>query len=189
MTNKDDKKPKQNTSNDDPYFITGEALDRHFKLNELLLEFHDLFNHGEKNERAIAIVGATFLETLLEHILWAFLIDDQNEVKKLLRSKSFNRYIMMAYCLGLINKPVRDDLDLVRQIRNEFAHTLNVSFEDKTIKSWCASLKWHQITHVADPLDNATAQELFQVGVNQLIAHLGGVVSIARGKKRTTPRY
>lgn len=44
-------------------------------------------------------------------------------------------------CLGLIYKPVRDDLNLVRKIRNEFAHNLYASFEDEKIESWCSGLK------------------------------------------------
>jgi len=177
----------------DSYLITGKALERYFELQTLQFEFHKLFNYDEKNDRAIAIVGATFLDTLLEHILWAFLVDDDKEVKELLRSDqslgTFSGRIRMVYCLGLIYKPVRDDLDYVRRIRNKFAHTLDISFEDQQVKDWCQNLKWHRIAYVADPPSDATAQELFRVGVNQLITYLNGVVSIARGEKRKIERY
>ncbi len=193
MTNSDDKISKETISKDDPLIITGKALDRYFELNNLLFEFHRLFNYEEKNDRAIAIVGATFLDTLLEHILWAFLADDEKEVKELLRYDqplgTFSGKIRMVYCLGLIYKPIRDDLHLVRKIRNRFAHELAASFEDDQIKSWCTNLKWHRIAYVANPPSDATAQELFQVGVNQLITYLNGVVSIARVQKRRITKY
>ena len=173
--------------------ITGKALERHIELHTLQFEFHKLFNYDEKNYRAIAIVGVTFLDILLESILRAFLADEENEVKELLRYGqplgSFSAKITMADCLGLIYKPVRDDLHLVRKIRNQFAHELDVSFEDRKIQSWCNGLKWHRIAYVADPPEDATAQGLFQVGVNQLITYLNGVVGIARGEKRKISRY
>ncbi len=177
----------------DSYLITGKALKRYFELQQLQFKFHTLFNCDEKNDHAIAIVGAAFLDTLLEHILWAFLADDEDEVKELLQPDqplgTFSSRIKMVYCLGLIYKPVRDDLDYVRKIRNKFAHTLDASFEDHQIKDWCRNLKWHRIAYVANPPDNATAQELFRVGVNRLITYLDGVVSIARGEKRKIRRY
>ena len=173
--------------------ITGKALERYFELQALHFEFHKLFNEDEKNDRAIAIVGVTFLDTLLEHILWSFLVDDDKEVEKLLRPDqslgTFSGRIRMVYCLGLIYKPVRDDLDNVRKIRNRFAHKLDISFEDQQIKAWCQNLKWHRIVYVTNPPSDATAQELFRVGVNQLITYLDGVVGIARGEKRKIEIY
>jgi len=168
-------------------------VDRYFELNSLLFEFNKLFSYEEENERSIAIVAATFLETLLEHILWAFLVDDEKEVENLLRYDqplgTFSGKIRMVYCIGLIPRPIRNDLDYVRKIRNKFAHTLNVSFEDQQIRDWCRNLEWHQIAYMADPPSDATAQQLFQVGVNRLITYLNGVVSIARNEKREVIRY
>ena len=181
----------------DNYFassiISGKSLERYFELNDALFQFSKLFDHDEKNNRAIAIVGATFLDTILEHILRAFLIDNEKEVNKLLQYDqplgTFSGKITMVYCLGLIYKPVRDDLDLVRKIRNEFAHNLYASFEDEKIKSWCSGLKWHRIAYVANPPRDATARDLFQVGTNQLVCYLNGVVSIARAQKRQVDKH
>lgn len=177
----------------DESFITGKALERYFDLLTLQLEFDKLFNYKEKNDRSIAIIGATFLDTILEHILLAFLADDEKNMQQLIRFDqplgTFSSRIKMVYCLGLIYKPVKDDLELVRKIRNEFAHSLDVSFDDQHIKDWCRNLKWHRISYVDNPPPTATAQELFQVGVNQLITYLSGVVSIARGEKRKIPEY
>ena len=51
--------------------IAGKDLDRYFDLHQALLEFGMLFEQ-ETNGRAIAIVGAAFLDTLLGHILSNF---------------------------------------------------------------------------------------------------------------------
>ena len=173
--------------------ITGKTLDRYFKLQDALLEFNKLFNYDEPDDRSIALVGSIFLETLLEHILWAFLVDDANEVEKLLKYDqplgTFSGKITMTYCLGLIYRPVRNDLHLARKIRNEFAHNLYATFEDERIRSWCSALEWHKIAYVAHPPSDATARELFQVGINQLVSYLDGVVGIARMEKREVSKH
>lgn len=59
----------------------------------------------------------------------------------------------------------------------------NTAFEDQQIRSWCAALRWHSTAYM-EPPPGASERDLFHVGVNQLVCHLGGVVSIARGGKR-----
>lgn len=171
----------------DPFWITGKDLERHFSLENALLEFSLLFKHEEKNDRGLVIVGAAFLDTLLEHILINFLLDDPKEVGELLRYDqplgTYGSRTRAAYCFGLIGKTIRDDLRLVGKIRNRFAHDLSASFGDQQIAAWCAALKWHRVAYV-QPLPDAAPRDLFHVGVNQLVCHLNGVVSIARGEKR-----
>ncbi|MEB3121109.1 MAG: hypothetical protein VKL41_07780 [Snowella sp.] len=173
----------------DPSLITGKAFEKHFELQDALFEFSKLFKYEEKNDRAIAIVGAAFLDTLLEHILVNFLADDEKEVKKMLKYDqplgTYGNRITMAYCLGLIGKIIRDDLRLVGRIRNRFAHDLYASFNDEKIQSWCKSLKWHRIAILIESPSEATARDLFQVGVNQIVAHLHGLVSVASLEKRS----
>lgn len=182
---------EDDNTNYDPSWITGKTLERHFALQDALLEFSRLFNHEERNDRALVIVGAAFLDTLLEHILIAFLVDDPKEVKELLRYDqplgTYGGRTRAAYCFGLINEIVRDDLRNVGKIRNRFAHDLYASFEDQQIRSWCAGLKWHRTAYMEAP-PGVSVRDLFHVGVNQLVCHLGGVVSIARGEKRMALR-
>jgi DNA-binding MltR family transcriptional regulator len=104
----------------DPCWITGKALDRHFSRQEALLEFSRLFR-DEENDRALAIVGGAFLDTLLENLLIEVLVDDEKEVAELLRYDgpmgTYSGKIRAAYCLGLLRKPIRDDLRLVVESR------------------------------------------------------------------------
>ena len=176
------------TTNDDPSIITGKALERYFDFNEALAEFHKLFNIEKKDERTIAILGGTFLEMSLEHLLYAFLPDDEKEVKKLFEYNqplgNFSNKIAISYCLGLIDKMVKNDLNLIRKIRNKFAHNLYSTFEDEEIKSWSNGLKFHIVSMMMKPPVGATSLEIFQVGVNQLISNLHGYISISRSKKR-----
>lgn len=179
---------KEGGSEYDPFWITGKDLERAFSLEGMLLEFSRLFKHEEKNDRALAIVGAAFLDTLLEHILITFLVDDPKEVAELLRYDqplgTYGNRTRAAYCLGLVNNTIRDDLRLVGKIRNRFAHDLYATFEDQQIADWCVALKWHRTAFMAPP-PAASARDLFHVGVNQLVGHLDGIVSVARSAKRT----
>ena len=174
----------------DPSWITGKALDRHFLMQEALFEFSRLFR-DEENDRALGIVGGAFLDSLLENILIEFMVDDEKEVDGLLRYDqpmgTYSGRIRAAYCLGLLRKTVRDDLRLVGKIRNMFAHDLSASFSAEPIRTWCNSLRWHRESYMQPPVD-ASARDLFHVGVNQLVCHLNGYVSIARGEKRMLPK-
>lgn len=167
--------------------ITGKALERYFALDDALREFILLFEH-EQNERAAAIVGATFLDTLLENTLINFFADDEGEVNNLLNNGrplgTYSSRTSLAYCLGLIGAIVRDDLRIVGKIRNKFAHDLRASFNDDPIRTWTLSLRWHEISMCMKAPDGASPSAIFQVGVNQLITHLNGIVGIARGEKR-----
>lgn len=182
--------PSADRDDYDPSWITGKALERHFSMQAALFEFSRLFR-DEENDRALAIVGGAFLDTLLESILIEFLVDDEKEVGELLRYDgpmgTFSGRIRAAYCLGLLRKTVRDDLKLVGKIRNKFAHDLTASFAEAPIRSWCNSLRWYRETYI-EPPPGVSARDLFHVGVNRLVGYLDGYVSAARGEKRFPPR-
>jgi hypothetical protein len=170
--------------------IAGKDLERYFSLHQALLEFSMLFEQ-ETNDRAIAIVGAAFLHTLLEHILINFLVDDEKDVRRLLQhDQSLGTYgsrTTAVYCLGMIGEMVRDDLRLVGKIRNRFAQDRKASFDEEPVRSWCLALKWHEVSMFRKRPEGATPRDIFQVGVNQLICHLNGIVSMARMERRTVP--
>ena len=176
----------QNVNN---IIFTGRAAERFFDYYQASVEFDQLFNVENPDARAIAVLGATFLEMALEHILYAFLPEDDNEVLALFEQNqplaSFSSKIRLCYCLGLIDKLIKDDLNLVRKIRNRFAHELKVSFEDEPVRSWSLSLRFHRVAMVRDVPEGVTALQVFRVDVNQLIAHLSGCIGIARDEKRS----
>ncbi len=160
---------------------------RYLELRDMLFEFARLFDYSENSDRAVAIVGPAFLDTLLTEILMNFFVDDDKEVLKLLQPEgslgTFGAKVSACYCLGLIGQIVKTDLRLVAKIRNRFAHDLRANFSDAKIAGWCKSLRWHKQLFSETP-SGATDRDLFQVGVNQLVAHLHGLVSLARNHKR-----
>ena len=162
--------------------------ERYFEFQNALFEFHKLFNVEQTDERAISIIGGTFIEMALEHLLKAFLPENEKDVDKLFEFNqplgNFSNKINMAFCLGLIDRVVKKDLDMVRKVRNKFAHDLYTSFNDSQIKSWCNKIRFHEITLMTKPPTGATELEIFRVGVNQLISHLSGQISVSKVEKR-----
>lgn len=172
-----------------PHLIAGKDLERHWQRQDALLEFHKLFNERRVvDERAIAIVGATFLDSILEHTLINFMADDEKETRKLLSFDqamgTFSSRVTATYCLGLICKTVRDDLRIVGKIRNRFAHELRASFDLEPVRGWCLSLKWHEFSMMMKAPAGAIPRDIFKVGVNQLICYLDGLAGMALYERR-----
>ena len=99
------------------------------------------------SDRAVAIIGATALDTHLEKLLKKYLINDSKAVNDLISGSSnsllstFSAKIHATYCLGLISKNEFEDLQIVRRIRNNFAHELqNCNFDNVSIKSLIGNL-------------------------------------------------
>lgn len=172
-----------------PNVIAGNDLERHRQRLDALREFHELFNErGAADERAIAIVGAAFLDSMLEDILVSFMVDDEKEARKLLgfdqAMGTFSSRITATYCLGLICKTVRDDLRTVAKIRNRFAHEMRASFENPPVRDLCRSLRWHEFSMMTKTPSDASSRDIFQVGVNQLITNLNALAEMARYERR-----
>jgi hypothetical protein len=72
-----------------------------------------------ESDRGCALMSAAFLEIELE-----------NELKL----GNFSSKISMAFALGLIDRNTLNELDLIRKIRNKFAHEhQSISFDDETL--------------------------------------------------------
>ena len=104
---------------------------------------------SKESDRASAILGAAFLDYSLTELLTNSFVDDSVSIEKLLGVTSgnaplgaFSARIELAYCLGLIPANIRHDLDIIRKVRNRFAHKLHgLSFGVEPIRGFCASLQ------------------------------------------------
>ncbi|MGV2975206.1 hypothetical protein AB1P65_07110 [Roseibium alexandrii] len=100
-------------------------------------------SNGE-TERGRALVAASLIEEMLEEILKSFLADIK-ETKKLFDMpnaplSTLSAKSLMCRSLQLISNAEFRDIDLVRKIRNEFAHNLRCSFSDEKIEAWSSKL-------------------------------------------------
>lgn len=84
---------------------------------------------SKETDRAAVILGTAKLDILLYQILQRFLLADANSTDELLDGDSplstFSGKIKISYRLGLIDKDIARSLNLVRRIRNSFAHELS----------------------------------------------------------------
>ena len=92
--------------------------------------FEDL---SKENDRTFIIVGATFLELLLERLIRNFLVDDKEKIGNLLHSESLAGTLYakteLAYLLGLLTDLEYDDLGVIRRLRNAFAHEIDADLD------------------------------------------------------------
>jgi len=98
--------------------------------------------HSE-SDRACAILGAAFLDAKLESL---FIRRIKNFQAELLNGtgpiSTFSARIRIANALAWIDDPVQKDLDVIRGIRNDFAHSFDheLSFHDQSLVNRCENL-------------------------------------------------
>jgi hypothetical protein len=85
--------------------------------------------YASGSDRATALMFASFVEIHLERLLLSSMRSNLNseDRRKVFQNEgpmaSFSSKIVTAYALGLIGQKTRRDLDLIRLLRNEFAHS------------------------------------------------------------------
>lgn len=98
-----------------------------------------------ETERGRALVAASLIEEMLEEVLRGFFVDDP-ATKKLFDDpnaplSTLSAKASASRALGLISADEFGDIELVRKIRNAFAHSVMCSFDQEKIKSWASALK------------------------------------------------
>ena len=100
---------------------------------------------NSETERGRALVAASLIEEMLEEVLRAFLLDGvatanlfdpPNAPLSTLSAKA-----SASRALGLISSDEFRDIELVRKIRNAFAHSVLCSFDDQQILDRARALK------------------------------------------------
>jgi hypothetical protein len=113
----------------------------------VLANYHAMrqeFDHA--TDRAVAVLGASYVEeALLDALLVRLGIDDNIAVERLLENgaplSTFSNKISLAEAVHLIGPRTKGDLDRIRRVRNECAHSVNpISFTDQRLKDLIAAL-------------------------------------------------
>ena len=100
-----------------------------------------------ESDRGCALMAAAFLDDQLSLLIKEFLVQDQKVVSPLFESNgpiaTFSSRISLSYALGLIPYNAYRELNLLRKIRNEFAHiSQKLSFESPAIAARCRELSF-----------------------------------------------
>lgn len=97
-----------------------------------------------ESERGVVLINATILDEVLKEAIESHLVEHK-DVKKLTEGfnapiGTFHSRILLSFAIGLIPEDEYKQLELIRKIRNEFAHNVEASFESKSVVSHCWSL-------------------------------------------------
>lgn len=119
-----------------PFSITHPHLK---DFSEFLTEFN------KETERGAALAAAAFLDDLLGRVISNFLISNDSGHALM---DGFNApfgtlsaRIAACHAMGLISDIEFRECEIVRKVRNEFAHKVKMSFENDRVKSLCALMK------------------------------------------------
>jgi hypothetical protein len=100
------------------------------------------------SDRATAVMFGSFVETHLERLLASVMRPDLNSKDRARLFEfegalgSFSSRIVVAYAMKLIGPITRSDLDLIRLLRNEFAHSrMPFDFKTPEVRAVCDQLK------------------------------------------------
>lgn len=120
------------------------------KWNEMVVVFHS------ESDRGAAILAGSFVEHYLGMFLRSKTIDEKvaDELFGAMGPlATFAQRIAVAYAFGHINKSQYTDLELIRKIRNYFAHhPLQGSFQVDEIKDRASNLSSFKTKSEEDPL-------------------------------------
>lgn len=124
-----------------------DELLKQFLILRDFLPYSDVF--GKESDQGKVLVSHGYLEQLVEDVLFAF-IRDIPESRRLCEGRNaplstFHSQVTACYSLGLITESEHHDLQLIRKIRNEFAHHIHTSFETQSVIDRCALFK-HQLS-------------------------------------------
>ena len=117
-----------------------ERFDDWINANPAYRERLELFKHmNAKSPRGMVLVPAAELDRLLFQALQGLLADGKG-LEELIKDNdgplsTFSARINLAHALRIINDEELRDLHLIRKIRNDFAHHIDVSFETPAIVS------------------------------------------------------
>ena len=125
------------------------------------------------SDRASAVMLSSFTEAALtEYIQGKIRPNFSNSDMKLLFDfqgtlGTFGGKIIMGYALNWFGRETRHDLDLIRLLRNEFAHSRkSFRFTDHPVASVCQQLKspdWPNAMILKGPLDKVPNEKLAEV--------------------------
>ncbi len=100
--------------------------------------------HLGESDRGIVLIYANILDETLKRCIESHLVKHE-DVKKFLNDPyaplgTFFARITCAFAIGLIPEAEFMELNLIRKIRNDLAHLVDVSFQSPRIVSYCNQL-------------------------------------------------
>ncbi|RZJ44618.1 MAG: transcriptional regulator [Brevundimonas sp.] len=138
--------------------------------------------NGE-SDRGVAIVGCSYLDTMLGRILQAFCAPNAAAARLVIGIAaplgSFSAKITAAHALGLVSEAEVRELDQLRRIRNEFAHQVDCALSSPKVRKLLASLT------APMPTENVSPRGRLTLSFAWITTRLIERMSLARFQQRT----
>lgn len=107
---------------------------------------HLLEGFSQESPRGIVLTLGGFLEQQLRELLKGYMMDVPSASSLLEGGMaplgSFGAMINACFAMGLVNADEFSDLNLIRRIRNKFAHEFDASFERQDIRDLCGNFNF-----------------------------------------------
>ncbi|EGQ7692024.1 hypothetical protein E2J99_18070 [Vibrio cholerae] len=128
---------------------------------------------SKESDRGCALYATSYIDSALSELLCCALAPDKKIEKELLEGtaplSTFSARINMAYYLGKISKAEKTDLNVIKKIRNQFAHVAApMDFNSGKIPDQCKglSLSYHE--------SNVSPREHFTAAIFGLLGRING---------------
>lgn len=157
--------------------------------DEVFGQFNRLLSlTAEEDERGLVLSMAAFSEECLSRLLHGYLRPGKpaNDLIEGFNAPlgTFSARIKAAYAMGLLSSEQMADLELLKKIRNEFAHNWEgCNFEAEKIKSWVLEMNPSRF-HPDEP---KTLQSKFHFSITCVLVEIQHLLSTLGSGKRTVP--
>lgn len=107
-----------------------------------------LTDSPQYDDRSAALVFTSLLEHSLENALATHFVIPEDKITKLFSypngpMSNFSAKIAMGYALGIYDEDMQHDLNMIREIRNAFAHArVEVTFSTPAVATACSELRY-----------------------------------------------
>lgn len=117
------------------------------QLSDLPKPYHTevLAEISQQTDRGVALVGGAYIDLVLRDAITARLCDIPDIFKLLFENRgplqSFGARIQIGFALGIYGRRAFQDFNLIKDIRNAFAHSAEaIAFNQTDISSLCQNL-------------------------------------------------
>jgi mannitol operon repressor len=119
-------------------------------------EFTDFLGEfNNESDRGAVLSSTAYIDTLLAATLRAFLVDNTSAASLVRRAlRSFAARIEACHAMGILSDDELNDCDLLRDVRNKFAHHPKMSFADGDVAKLCGRLKLISVNPAGAPPNN-----------------------------------
>jgi DNA-binding MltR family transcriptional regulator len=141
-------------------------------LFELIRSMH---LHDE-SDRGFALTAAAWIDDAIEEVIRSRFVENKKAADELLTGDAplatLSARIKLLYCMGIITEEVRKDLNIIRAIRNLFAHERGrVTFDTREIKDRCRSFSLSPEIEGITLMDKERPRTIFNAVAMHLIQY------------------